>query len=47
MFMFLKFMLIYHYRYYWYGNYLFKYISKEKQTESLSEKLCQRFHIAE
>jgi len=28
-------------------EFLFKYISKEKQTESLSEKLCQRFHIAD
>ncbi len=28
-------------------EFLFKYISKEKQTESLSEKLCQRFHLAE
>ena len=28
-------------------EFLFKYINKEKQTESLSEKLMQRFHIAE
>jgi condensin complex subunit 1 len=28
-------------------EFLFKYVSKEKQTESLSEKLCQRFHMAE
>ena len=28
-------------------EFLFKYVSKEKQTESLSEKLCQRFHLAE
>lgn len=28
-------------------EFLFKYVSKEKQTESLSEKLCQRFHMAD
>ncbi|CAF1278438.1 unnamed protein product [Adineta steineri] len=28
-------------------EFLFKYVSKEKQTESLSEKLCQRFHLAD
>ncbi|CAF1328694.1 unnamed protein product, partial [Adineta ricciae] len=28
-------------------EFLFKYVSKEKQTECLSEKLCQRFHLAD
>ncbi|CAF0895400.1 unnamed protein product [Rotaria sordida] len=28
-------------------EFLFKYVSKEKQTESLSEKLMQRFHMAD
>ncbi|UJR35385.1 hypothetical protein I4U23_028142 [Adineta vaga] len=28
-------------------EFLFKYVNKEKQTESLSEKLCQRFHLAD
>ncbi|CAF0761874.1 unnamed protein product [Rotaria sp. Silwood1] len=28
-------------------EFLFKYVSKEKQTESLSEKLMQRFHLAD
>jgi condensin complex subunit 1 len=28
-------------------EFLFKYVSKEKQTEILSDKLCQRFHLAE
>ncbi|CAM4768442.1 unnamed protein product [Rotaria magnacalcarata] len=28
-------------------EFLFKYVSKEKQTENLSEKLMQRFHMAD